>query len=103
LEHVRAAALPQSPQVSRWPFPLSCLITTAGWLLREEALSSSSGKDYMLTIGLFLFPTAGHCAAKRRQHSWPLVYLAIPKTWTIGLLGIPAQNFVVYVLLYALS
>jgi len=80
LEHV---ALPQSPQVSRWPFPLlSCLITTAGWLLREEALSSSSGKDYMLTIDLFLFPTAGHCAAKRRQHSWPLVniYLAIPKT-----------------------
>jgi hypothetical protein len=40
----------------------------------------------MLTIALFLFPTAGHCAAKRRQHSWPLVYLAIPKTWTIVLL-----------------
>ena len=26
----------------------------------------------MLTTGLFLFPTSGHCAAKRRQHSWPL-------------------------------
>jgi len=40
LEDARAAALPQSPQVSRWPFPLSCLITTAGWLLlREEALA----------------------------------------------------------------
>ena len=74
-----AAALPQSPQVSRWPFPLSCLITTAGWLLREEALSSSSGKDYKLTIGLFLFPTAGHCAAKRRQLAAALP-LALLKT-----------------------
>jgi len=35
LEDARAAALPQSPQVSRWPFPLSCLITTAGYCAKR--------------------------------------------------------------------
>jgi hypothetical protein len=39
---------------------------------------------FMLTTGLFLFPTAGHCAAKRRQHSWPLVYIDIIKmNWNL--------------------
>jgi hypothetical protein len=41
----------------------------------------------------FLLSNAGHCAAKRRQHSGPLVYLAIPKTSTFGLTKCPLAEF----------
>jgi hypothetical protein len=72
--------------------------TALTWRINARARSTSSSgrrlnKDCILTIALFLFPTAGHCAAKRRQHSGPLVYITKTKRWTFCLTKCPLAEF----------
>ena len=61
------------------------------WLI-IKSLSRMFAEKKTFFPPLYLPTTAGRCATKRCQHcerktdSWPLVYLAIPKTWTFGIL-----------------